>query len=1040
MGKRSYLWKMMALVLSICMLISSPIGAEKVQAAGNSTIYFLNSDGWNEVYAYVWGDEELLGGWPGTKAQNEGSGWYKISVPKEKGFNIIFNNAQGAQSGNAYIDNTNSVYVAMPGDAKYNSKAEAEQAMGYANANTRVYFYNSANWSKVSAYVYGKSEALGRWPGKETQSDGSGWYYVDVPVSASEGFTIIFNDSNNGNQADDIYINDANNVYLTVGTNAKFASKDALLSSQSGTGTGNGSTSSATPAEKLSLTTGLSGTGASLSYTEVEAEAAQTNGDILSKSTAYWNDIQSEASGRQAVKLDGSGEYVEFTLPKQANTMVIRYAMPDSGNGGGQNATISMYVNGNHNRDIALTSQYAWVYGEYPFNNNPANGKGHRFFDEVRLFFDQTYSAGTRIRLQKDSGDSAAYYIVDLADFEQVGGAIAKPNGYLSVTDYGAKANDNQDDYDAFVACINEAKKNGGGVYIPEGTYRLNNKRVIDVSGVTVRGAGMWYTTLYGAGAAFKVSGTCGFSDFAMTGVSTVRDDSGDLAAFEGYDATNDVVIQNIWMEHIKVGCWFYNAKGLVIQGCRIRNTYADGINLCSNVHNAVVQNNHLRNTGDDGIAIWPWQANSTDNTIQYNTVQCPTLANGIAVYGGGNQKILNNDIADNIAFGAGIDISTNFETRDGFTGAITVSNNILRRCGSYEHNYKYPMGSIWIHAAMRPITSGVTVSGNTVYDGSYSGVTFDGGQEINNVQFKNNTFYGTKEHAIHVRSGVYGSASLENHVVADIGGQWIQNDSSRFTVNGNITQGSGSSSGNSSGQGGVVKGNIGLKNEKGVIFYQDARYGGNAVALGEGKYDLKAMQNAGLKNDDISSVKVPFGYRVTLYADDAYRGNTKVLTADVDQLGADFNDVTSSIVIEKIQYRIVSRHSGMVMDVFGAGKENGANIIQWNSNGGDNQLWTVTMLEDSSFVIHSVLSGKVIDVEGRSSANGANIHIWDYVDQDNQQWWLTDLGDGYHSIISKHSNKSLDVEGRSANAGANILQWDYNAQDNQQWKFEAVK
>ncbi len=1029
MNKKSCLTKVETFLLGICMLVSLLGGGKGVYAATDAKIYFLNTEGWSEVFAYVWGDAELLGAWPGTQIQSSGGDWYSVTVPKESGFHIIFNNAQGAQSGDAYIDNTTGVYVTMPPDAKYNSKAEAEKSMGYVSANTRVYFYNNKNWGTVSAYVYGNSEALGGWPGRKAQSEGSGWYYVDVPVKASDGFTIIFNDNNNGNQAGDIYINDTVNVYLTTGTDTRYSSKDAVVKDQTQSGTSTVST----PAEKLKTITGLTGTGATLPYVEMEAETAQTNGEVLRKSTAYWNDIQSEASGRQAVKLDASGKYVEFTLPQKANTMVIRYAIPDSNNGGGRDASISMYVNGNHDKDIALTSKYAWVYGEYPFNNNPSTGKKHRFFDETRLFLGKEYGAGTKIRLQKDAGDQAEYYIVDLVDFEQVDNAIAKPNGYLSVTDYGAKANDGQDDYDAFVNCINQAKRNGGGVYIPEGTFNLNNKRVIDVSGVTVRGAGMWYTTLYGAGAAFKLSGTCGFSDFAMTGVSTVRDDSGDLAGFEGYEDTSDVVIQNIWIEHVKVGGWFYNSNRLVVQGCRIRNTYADGLNMCSNVHNAIIQNNHFRNTGDDSIAIWPWQGNSTSNTIQYNTVQCPTLANGIAIYGGGDNKVLNNEISDIIAFGAGIDISTNFETSNGFTGTTTVSNNILKRCGSYEHNYNYSMGSIWLHAAMRPITAGVVVSKNTVYDGSYSGITFDGIHEISNVQFKDNTFYGTKEDAVHVRSGVSGSANFENHVVSDIGGQLIRKDTSNFTVNGTITQGSSSS------QGGNVQTVAGIAGEKGVTFYKDSRYGGNAVSLGEGKYSLSAMQNAGLKNDDISSVKVPFGYQVTLYYDDNFKGSTKVLTADADQL-TDFNDVTSSIVIEKIRYRIVSRHSGLVLDVSGASKANGANIIQWGKNNGDNQLWTLTMLEDNSFVIRSVLSGKVLDVDGWSKENGANVQVWEYGNQDNQRWWLTDLGNGYHSIISKHSNKSLDVDGWSTANGGNIHQWDYMGQNNQQWKFETVK
>lgn len=929
--------KIAAMLLSICLCLLSFMGNYvNAEAAESTTVYFLNSENWENVYAYVWGDSEALGAWPGIKTQDDGTAWHSISVPGGVGFNIIFNDGNGSQSGNVYVTDTSSVYLTMAEKVKYATKSAAENAMSFVSTSTRVYFYNSSDWSSVSAYVYGSREALGEWPGTAATSEGNKWYYVDVPMTASEGFTIIFNDNNNGSQAADIYINDSTNVYLLADSDTKYSSKAAAAASMesdsSGT-TGSGNWD-------IKNDVYLSGAGAVLSYAELEAEDASTNGEVLNKSIAYREDIQSEASGRKAVRLDKTGEYVEFTLTESADCMVVRYAMPDGNNGAGLDATLSMYVNGNHNRDLSVTSKYAWVYGDYPFNNNPSSGNGHRFFDDIKVHFGQTYSAGTKIRLQKDSGDTAGFYIVDLADFEMSGSQIQQPDGYLSVTDYGANANDDTDDYDAFVNCISQAKSQGKGVYIPAGTFNLKTKRALNVSDVTIRGAGMWHTTLYGAGAAFKVSGTCQFSDFAMTGVSTIRDDSGDLAGFEGNDSTSNVLIQNIWMEHMKVGCWFYNSNGLTVQGCRIRNTYADGINMCSNVHNSMIQNNHFRNTGDDAIAIWPWQGDSNNNTIQYNTVQCPTLANCVAIYGGGGNKVLNNHLSDSIAFGTGVNISTNFETPNGFTGTTTVSNNVLERCGSYEHNLNYERGSIWFYAAMRPITAGVTVSNNTVYDSVYSGVTFDGGFEISNVRFKDNKFDSMNEHAVHVRSSVSGQAVFENHEVSNVGGNLIQNDSSNFTIN---------------------------------------------------------QSNGGIIEED--------------------------------------NDGLS----ENIKYRIVNRHSGKCIDIEGRNTENGANILQWQNNGGDNQLWMLEQNDDGSFIISNVLSNKALDVDGWSVENGGNIHVWEYGNQDNQKWWLTNVGEGYYSIISRFNNKSLDVDGWSTENGGEIHQWDYYEQANQQWKFEAV-
>jgi len=207
-----------------------------------------------------------------------------------------------------------------------------------------------------------------------------------------------------------------------------------------------------------------SGRGADLPFKTYEAEDAVTNGTILGPSRTY-REIPSEASNRKAVRLNSTGQYVEFTLTEAADSMVIRYCIPDAPAGGGINATISMYVNGTHYMDIPLTSKYSWVYGEYPWTNNPANGNPHRFFDETRVTFNNL-SAGTKVRLQKDSGDTAAYYIIDLVDFEKRPAPLSQPANSLSITSYGAVPNDGICDKQALINCISAAKAQGKTVWI----------------------------------------------------------------------------------------------------------------------------------------------------------------------------------------------------------------------------------------------------------------------------------------------------------------------------------------------------------------------------------------------------------------------------------------------------------------------------------------------------------------------------------------------------------------------------------------------
>lgn len=78
------------------------------------------------------------------------------------------------------------------------------------------------------------------------------------------------------------------------------------------------------------------------------------------------------------------------------------------------------------------------------------------------------------------------------------------------------------------------------------------------------------------------------------------------------------------------------------------------------------------------------------------------------------------------------------------------------------------------------------------------------------------------------------------------------------------------------------------------VIIYDDYQFQGFAQALDPGKYDWGQIHN-----DTISSLKIPANMKVTLYSDIRFSGQSKTFTADTPYVGDDFNDQTSSIIIE---------------------------------------------------------------------------------------------------------------------------------------------
>ncbi len=62
------------------------------------------------------------------------------------------------------------------------------------------------------------------------------------------------------------------------------------------------------------------------------------------------------------------------------------------------------------------------------------------------------------------------------------------------------------------------------------------------------------------------------------------------------------------------------------------------------------------------------------------------------------------------------------------------------------------------------------------------------------------------------------------------------------------------------------------------VTIYSDAEYRGSSKTLGIGKYPT----GFGLKNDSLSSLKIPSGLKVTLCEHDNFQGRRCILVRDI--------------------------------------------------------------------------------------------------------------------------------------------------------------
>ncbi|MGZ3811771.1 MAG: RICIN domain-containing protein [Mucilaginibacter sp.] len=134
--------------------------------------------------------------------------------------------------------------------------------------------------------------------------------------------------------------------------------------------------------------------------------------------------------------------------------------------------------------------------------------------------------------------------------------------------------------------------------------------------------------------------------------------------------------------------------------------------------------------------------------------------------------------------------------------------------------------------------------------------------------------------------------------------------------------------------------------------------------------------------------------------------------------------------------YRLINQNSALAMDVNGASLANGANIIQWPQNGGNNQQWVITDNGSGYYKIVNRNSGLALDVNGGSTTSGATIIQWPWNSGNNQQWQLTSVSTGVYKVIDRNSGLVVDVSGASKSNGANLIQSPWNGGANQQWQI----
>ena len=453
---------------------------------------------------------------------------------------------------------------------------------------------------------------------------------------------------------------------------------------------------------------------------EAEPDRCEASGLFLAPSDDQ-RDLQSEASHQQALQLTGSGDFVSWTVNKPGDGLTLRFSLPDNNEGTGIQGDILVFAGAEQVGSLHLNSRWAWQYcnANYP-QNAPLSGHViiRMRFDEVHTRLSRIVQSGEKLTLRKKNVDSTPYTI-DFVELERVPERVE----YESLSGEKVRFDGNGDIAD-FIA-----GHEGQTIYIPEGRWETSKRIYLrNRNGTKLVGAGMWYSEIYFSAPSDNIStysnrGIEASSDGLLVEglyLNTAcrqryysQEDSKQVGkAFMGGWGTGSV-IRNCWAEHFECGGWIADysgrtSKDLLVEHCRFRNNYADGINCSQASEGHTIRFCSFRNNGDDDMASWSTGRRTSGIEFSYCTAENNWRASSLGFFGGTAPSAHHLAIFD--ALECGIRVNADF-SGTGFTAGATVDIHdvTVQHCGCVSGS-KGTAGDFWGNA------QGAVNIGNTQY------------------------------------------------------------------------------------------------------------------------------------------------------------------------------------------------------------------------------------------------------------------------------------------------------------------------------------
>jgi len=477
-------------------------------------------------------------------------------------------------------------------------------------------------------------------------------------------------------------------------------------------------------------------------YIRYEADQGVLTDATITMMSFAQKDLQSEATEQVCVDMTTKGASIEWKLKKEADGLVVRFSVPDE-----DSAFVDVYADGKMVGTLKLTSYWSWEYlvtnGD-PNNIAVKNDNPKMRFDEVRMKLPAKIPAGGKLKLVTKSGKPN----IDFAELEPVPAEIKPGPADLVYNGDGS-------DLQVFI----DTKGGGQSLFLPPGFYNVNREIYFGVPNTKLKGAGMWYTTLNFTNEAKWQGGLrANARDISFMDLSLVTTRNSRSSSYKGINGifTSNSVIKNVWIEHFEAGAWIAqynigdipNADGFKMSHCRLRNNYADGINLCKGTKNSIVEHCSFRNNGDDDMAIWCADGlECTSNTFAYNTSENGWRSGGCSIYGGKDNKAHHILVKDHLE--AGIRVNNNYAgVCFNEQGMHEFSNITIIRCGTFNDLFYNMVGAIDLMCSSMCSNKvqNVKFSNIDVIDAKDNAIVINkiGGRGFFNLVFENITIDGT--------------------------------------------------------------------------------------------------------------------------------------------------------------------------------------------------------------------------------------------------------------------------------------------------------